>query len=91
MRGFVKGLMAVVVVAWLGGVAAASDCPAGYVRVVTYRTVTCVEQVEVPYQRAVTRYDHCGKPYTATVTAYRTVEVTVTRQVPVVRYVPAAY
>lgn len=89
MRGFITFAAAVAVAAGLGGAAAASDCPAGYVRVVTYRTVTCVEEVEVPYQRAVTRYDHCGKPYTAYVTAYRTVEVTVTKRVPVVRYVPA--
>ena len=91
MSGFIKLVAAVAVVLGLGGAVGAADCPAGYVRVVTYRTVTCVEEVEVPYQRAVTRYDHRGKAYTAYVPAYRTVQVTVAKKIPLVRCVPAGF
>lgn len=68
--------------------ATACDCTPAYKKVIVYRTVTCTETKVVPYQKAVVRYDHCGCPYTVYETCYRTVEVTVTKQVPVVKYVP---
>jgi hypothetical protein len=40
---------------------------------------------EVPYTLPITLYDHCGEPYTAYKTYYKTV------QVPVVSYVKVAY
>ena len=87
MFSITKRLAAVVIAAGLSGMAAsASDYP-GYRKVVTYQTVTTFVLKEVPHEKVVTKYDHCGKPYTVVVTCYKTVEVPVTKTVPVVKYV----
>lgn len=49
----------------------------------TTRIVTVTEFVRRPVQITVIRYDHCGRPRRVTVTEYRTVEVTVTKRIPV--------
>ncbi len=59
-----------------------------YKKVVTYKTVTVCVEKQVPYTVEVVKYDHCGKAYKVCVTKYRTVEVEVDVQVPVVTYVP---
>lgn len=89
MTTFKKLVAAVVTVVGLAGAANASDCPPGYKAVTVYQTVTFTRVVEVPYPKTVTKYDHCGKPYAATVTAYRQMEVEYTKQVPVTKYVKA--
>src|SRR5436190_1818589 len=87
MFTFIKRLAAVAVVAGgLAGTVTAGDCGPVYKKVVCYQTVVSTETREVPYEKVVTKYDHCGKPYCVTVTCYQTVEVTVTKQVPVVKY-----
>ena len=47
------------------------------------KIVTVTEFVRRPVQVTVIRYDHCGRPRKVTVTEYRTVEVTVTKRIPV--------
>lgn len=47
------------------------------------KIVTVTEFVRRPVQVTVVRYDHCGRPRRVTVTEYRTVEVTVTKRIPV--------
>jgi hypothetical protein len=72
-----------------GGTASASDyCPPKtYCQPkVCYQTVTVCETRVVPYTVCETRYDECGHCYQVTVTRYRTVQVQVTRQVPVACY-----
>jgi hypothetical protein len=92
MRSVVRALGAAAVACGLalGGAAAASacDCPA-YRKVVCYQTVVCTEVRQVPYLRPVVCYDDCGRPYTAYRECVKEVVVTVTRKVPVVKYVPA--
>jgi len=67
--------------------AAACDPCYTYQRVTTYQCVTTYETRRVAYQEPITRYDACGRPYTATRTCYRTVQVAVTKKVPVTRLV----
>ena len=40
-----------------------------YKKVVCYQTVVSTETREVPYERVITKYDHCGQPYCVTVTS----------------------
>lgn len=47
------------------------------------RIVTVTHVVRQPVQVTVIRYDHCGRPRKVTVTEYRTVEVTVSKRIPV--------
>ena len=64
----------------LTGAATAGDyCPPKYKYVTCYETVTCWEVRKEAYTKCVTKYDHCGKPYQATVTCYRDVKVPVIR------------
>jgi hypothetical protein len=46
-----------------------------------YRTVRSYETRREPYYCSVIRYDHCGRPYRATVVQYRTVRVPVQKLV----------
>ncbi|HUR53214.1 MAG TPA: hypothetical protein VMZ71_03735, partial [Gemmataceae bacterium] len=60
-----------------------------------YKAVTCYETVyetvwvteyvnvvkSVPYEKTITKYDHCGKPYCVTITCYKDVTVQVPKQV----------
>lgn len=56
-------------------------------KVVTYECVISYECRTEAYQKAVTCYDHCGKPYTVWKTCYREVQVPVKKTVPVVKWV----
>jgi hypothetical protein len=86
-----RTLAAVAITLGLGGAAHATDyCPPEYKAVVCYETVTCYETKQVPYQKAVVKYDHCGRAYTTYATCYKTVTVAVTKTVPVVKYVKVA-
>ena len=58
-----------------------------YKKVVCYHPVVCYEYRQEPYTKCVTRYDHCGYPYSAEVTYYRTVKVAVKKLQRVVKYV----
>jgi hypothetical protein len=58
-----------------------------YEEVTAYQTVTVYETRQEPYTKVVTLYDHCGYPYQATRTYYRTVKVPVTKKVPVKKMV----
>jgi hypothetical protein len=69
-----------------GAASACDDCPV-YKKVVCYQTVVSTEVQKVPYLKEVVQYDDCGKPYCSYEVCYKQVEVAVTRQVPVVRYV----
>jgi hypothetical protein len=87
-----KALLAVGLV--LGGVVASSaqaaDC-CHYTKVVRYETYTVCEYRTETYTERVTRYDHCGCPYTVAVVRTRVVKVPVTKVRPVVSYVRAGY
>jgi hypothetical protein len=87
MLTLVKNLAVVVAGLAASGAATAGEYGPQYKKVTVYQTVTYTKTVEVPYQKAVTKYDHCGKPYNVTVTCYRNVEITATKQVPVTKYV----
>lgn len=91
MKKFI--LLSATVLALVTGSASASDYSdsykPGYKKVVTYKTVVTYVEKEVPYTVEVVKYDSYGKAYKTTVTKYKTVEVPVKKQVPVVKYVPA--
>ena len=92
MFGPVRVIAAVVVGLGLAGTAVAGDvCPPAYKKVICYETVTYTKVVRVPCQKTVTKYDSRGCPYTATVTCFKEVEVTCTKQVPVEKYVKVGY
>ena len=74
-----KSIILAAVVALFAGSASASD----YAAPVTYKTVTVYVTKLVPFTVHVTKYDSYGHAYTATVTKYKTVEVPVTKRVPV--------
>jgi hypothetical protein len=78
LRSFV--VAAVLAVSGLGPAVAtvqASDyCPPSY----RFEYVRCYEYRQVPYTVCVTRYDHCGCPYTVEVVQYRTVQVSVLKR-----------
>lgn len=86
-----KKLAAAVVMAGLAGTATANDYghKPGYKAVTTYKTVyeTIYETIlvdvvrSVPYEKTITKYDHCGKPYCVTVTCYKDVTVQVPKKV----------
>jgi hypothetical protein len=80
-------VMAATMLFGLSGSASAGEYDVTFQKVVTWKTVTTYETRDVLYQKAVTRYDHCGNPYTAYVPCTRTVTVSVTTTVPVVTYV----
>lgn len=48
-----------------------------------YKTVTAYQSVKKPYVRYVTKYDHCGKAYSAKVVVWKIVRVPVTSRVKV--------
>lgn len=62
-------------------------CPPGYRAIEVTETCVVYETRRVSYCKEETRYDHCSRPYTVVVTAYRTVEVPVQKTVTVTRYV----
>ena len=84
---------AAVLAAGFAGTASAGEYRPGYKQVTTYKTVheTVYDTVydtiyvdvvkSVPYQKTVTKYDHCGKPYCVTITCYKDVTVKVPKQV----------
>lgn len=74
----VAGVVTVVSVAATS--ASACDPPCQYKPVINY-----VTQQE-PYQVCVVKYDHCGQPYNAYVTLYRTIYVPVTTWVKVCNF-----
>ena len=80
-------MLALAVVAGCGAAGTASACEPVYQKVVCFQTVICYETKKVPYLRALTAYDHCGKPYPTYEVCYKEVKVAVTRKVPVVKYV----
>ncbi len=86
-----RGLVVVAVLAvvcWTANPVTACDPPAcTYKKVVTYKTVEEQVVTKVPYQKTVVKYDHCGKPYSVSVTCYREVVETVCKKVPVVTWV----
>jgi len=57
-----------------------------YKKVVCYETVTCWEARTESYTKYVTKYDHCGRPYTCEVVCYRDVKVPYKKVVPVVKW-----
>ena len=74
----------------LGGFASsasASDYCYTWEKVTTYQCVTSYVCKQVPYTKTVCQYDYCGRPYHVQQTYYKTVEVPVVRQVPVVNWV----
>ncbi|WP_020471950.1 hypothetical protein [Zavarzinella formosa] len=80
-----KLIMLATVLALFTGSASATE----YKKVVTYKTITvCVEKV-VSYVVEVIKYDECNRPYKVCVTKYKTIQVEVQKQVPVISYVPA--
>ena len=96
MIGTMKKLVAAAVVAVAAaGTASAGDYAArpGDKAVTCYETVyeTVWETVwvteyvnvvkSVPYQKEVTKYDHCGKPYCVTITCYKDVTERVAKKV----------
>ena len=88
MIGTMKKLVAAVVVAaGLAGTATAGDYgyKPGYKAVTTYEIVWVTQYVDVvksvPYEKTITKYDHCNKPYCVTITAYRDVTVQVAKKV----------
>lgn len=89
MKLTTAGVLAAVVALGVGGAAKAGDYHHGhgYKKVVCYETVTCYETRQECYEVCVTRYDHCGKPYHAYVTKHRDVQVPVTKQVAVTKWV----
>jgi hypothetical protein len=46
-----------------------------------YKTVTIYETVRKSCKHNVIRYDHCGKPYAATVVSWKLVEVPVLKRI----------
>lgn len=46
-----------------------------------YKTVTVYETVQKPCQHLVTKYDHCGRPYTISVTTWKTVQIPVAKRI----------
>lgn len=60
-------------------------------KVVCYETVTEYVTYRVPYEKAVTKYDHCGHPCLAYVTCYRLVQVPEQNQVRVTKWVKVCY
>ena len=98
MIGTMKKMVAAAVVAMgLAGTATAGDYghKPGYKAVTVHETVWVTVYVDVvksvPYEKTITKYDHCNKPYQVTITAYRDVTVQVakkvTKQVAVVKWV----
>ena len=93
LRGMeVASVLGLTVLAFGGTTAQACDkAPQQeYTWVTTYECVTTWETKCEPYTKTVTKYDHCGKPYQATVTCYREVKVPVTKKVAVQKKVPVA-
>lgn len=50
-----------------------------------YKTIVVNVPCRVTYQKKITLYDHCGKPYCVYVTAYKTVYKQVAKRVKVCR------
>jgi len=46
-----------------------------------YKTVAVYESIRKPYEHTVVRYDHCGDPYAVTLTAWKTIQIPVTKRV----------
>ena len=60
--------------------AQASDChqPRCY-----WKTIVVYQSVQKPCVSYVTKYDHCGKPYSVRVVTYKTIQVPVEKQIKV--------
>jgi len=92
LRGIVAiGLLSVAGMMSLAGTCRASDDTAGSYGAGSsgdcrpachYKCITIyVPRTVLPYTKVVTLYDHCGQPYQASQTCYRTVRVPVQRVV----------
>ena len=87
------GIAAAVVALGLAGTASAGDYGHGqgygfaWKKVVNYQTVMHYVDKHEAYTDYVTEYDHCYKPYQKAITKYRTIQVPVYKQVPVVSWV----
>ncbi len=53
----------------------------GYAPPCHWEWVTVYERREVAYEKTITLYDHCGRPYEVTKTFFRTVRVPVQKHV----------
>ncbi|QVL34007.1 hypothetical protein KIH39_08905 [Telmatocola sphagniphila] len=73
----------------VGNSAKADECGCGYVmkKITICEPVVCYETRQVPYQACITQYDHCGKAYETHVTRYREVQIKVTKERHVTKYV----
>lgn len=71
----------------VGSTVTASACDPVYKKVLCEKTVYVSVTKSVPYEKEVTKYDKCGKPYCVTVTCYKDVTVKVPKTVTVVKYV----
>jgi hypothetical protein len=69
----------------------AGDSCCHYKQVVVTEYVTVYETQTVSYTKEITRYDHCGKPYTVCVTFYKDIQVPVQKAVTVTRWVKVCY
>jgi hypothetical protein len=79
---------AVVAIATTGSVSASDYANKPGYKAVTVWVTQYVDVVKsVPYEKTITKYDHCGKPYHVTVTAYRDVTVQVAKKVAVTKWV----
>jgi hypothetical protein len=75
----------------VGSTVALSACEPGYKKVICHETVYVTVTKSLPYQKEVTKYDHCGKPYCVTVTCYKDIVVKVPKTVTVVKYVKVCH
>ena len=82
---------AMVVTAGLAGTASATEHRPGYKAVTVYETVYVDVVKSVPYEKTITKYDHCGKPYHVTITCYKDVTVQVAKKITVTKWVKICY
>ena len=75
MKKFMLALVAVV--ALVGSSVQATEPCFHYKKVTVPVVVTEYVTQEVAYTKEVVKYDHCNKPYTVKVTAYKEIEVAV--------------
>jgi hypothetical protein len=71
--------------------ALAGDGCCYYKQVNVTEYVTVYETQTVSYTKEITRYDHCGKPYTVCVTCYKDIQVPVQKAVTVTKWVKVCY
>jgi hypothetical protein len=82
-----KFFLAAVLACGLAGQASAAEVCYSWEKVTSYECVTTYVCKQIPYNKTVCLYDHCGKPYYATKTFYKTVEVPIVKHVPVAKWV----